>query len=93
MRDDNAMIKLVDIALDALEDELKSWRRIGTHISQITRLVRYPKTPLFTSDEEISSIREEKVEFLDVPDKDVNGVLTRIAMDKAVEAVLKEAAI
>ena len=87
---DERMAKLVDLALDVFEDEVKCWRRLGTHQPQVTRLVRYPETPLIVSDEDMAAIGELKVEYLDVPDKDVNSILRRICMDKVVNAISKE---
>jgi hypothetical protein len=40
--DDKEMTKLVDLALDALDDELRCWHRMGTHQREVTRLMRYP---------------------------------------------------
>ena len=87
---DERMAKLVDLALDVFEDEVRCWRRIGTHQPQVTRLVRYPETPLIVSDEDMAEVGELKVEYFDVPDKQVNDLLRRIAMDKVVKAITKE---
>ena len=88
--DDERTTKLVDLALDVFEDEVKCWRRLGTHQPQVTRLVRYPEIPLFVSDEDMAEVGELKVEYFDVPDKEVNDLLRRICMDKVVNAISKE---
>jgi len=87
---DERMAKLVDLALDVFEDEVKCWKRLGTHQPQVTRLVRHPETPLIVSDDDLADVGELKVEYFDVPDKDVNDLLRRICMDKVVKAVAKE---
>jgi hypothetical protein len=57
---------------------------------QVTRLVRYPETPLILSDEDLADVGELKVQHFDVPDKDVNILLRRICMEKVVNAISKE---
>ncbi len=87
---DERMTKLVDLALNVFEDEVRCWRRVGTYQPQVTRLVRYPETPTIFSDEDMAAVSELKVEYFDVPDKEVNDLLRRIAMDKVVKAITKE---
>jgi hypothetical protein len=89
---DERMTKLVDLALDVFEDEVRCWRRLGTHQPQVTRLVRYPKMPdLKIDDAGIGTFDDaDTVEYFDVPDKQVNDLLRRIAMDKVIKAITKE---
>jgi hypothetical protein len=84
--------KLVDLALNVLEDELSCWKRIGLNVSKMTRLVRYPPMPpeFPMTDASIEEAGNQTFEILDVPDSEVNGVLTRFAMKKVVEAISKE---
>jgi hypothetical protein len=95
MSEDKEQIRLVDLALDVLEDELECWVRVGTNIPKTTRLIRYPKMPEHfpMSDEAIAAFGEQRVEHIDVSDKDVNAILRRIAMDKVVSALRREFAI
>ncbi|GAB9152944.1 hypothetical protein [Bradyrhizobium diazoefficiens] len=87
MADDKEQIRLLDLALDALEDEQKSWTRLGTWKTGVTRLVR---NPLHAAPLGAPIDKDAEISFIDVPDSEVNGILTRVAMDKVVTMLRKE---
>ena len=76
-----------------MEDELNSWQRFGTHQPKTTRLIRRG-LPAAAPDLGADAMTcGDTVQWLDVPDKDVNSILVRIAMDKVVGALRREFAI
>ena len=78
---------LTDIALDALEEELGCWQRIGTDQPRMTRLIRQPPMGPITCDGIIPDDAMQVVVMECIPDKDVNKFLTRMAMEKVVAAI------
>lgn len=80
--------QLTNTALDALEEELGCWMRVGTSLPRTTRLIRYPVVDVSVGPTEMSS--EEVVIHMDVADNDVNKFLTRMAMEKVVIALQRE---
>jgi hypothetical protein len=78
--------ELTDLALNALEDEVACWRRIPTYPG-VTRLMRFPPL-LEIGPAEIPSDDEQTVIYHDVPAKDADDLLLRMAMEKVVEAVI-----
>ncbi|MEY9575856.1 hypothetical protein ABIE88_003432 [Bradyrhizobium diazoefficiens] len=86
------MDKLTDAALDAFEDELKCWQRIGTWSPKTTRLVRYPMMrslgPIGPA--EVTAEIVQTIEHIELPDHEVHMFIVRAAMEKAVMAVKEE---
>lgn len=86
------MEKLTNAALDAFEDELKCWQRVGTWSPKTTRLFRYPLMrdlgPIGPADY-VPAI-EESVQMVELPDDKVHMFIVRAAMEKAVTAVREE---
>jgi hypothetical protein len=87
MADDQEQTRLLDLALDALEDELRCWTRLGTHQSKTTRLLR---DPVRTQPLGAPIDKDAAITFIDVPDSEANAILTRVAMDKVVTLLRKE---
>lgn len=83
------MEKLTNAALDAFEDELKCWQRIGTWSPRTTRLVRYPLMRSL-GPAEITADSVETIEHIELPDREVHMFIVRAAMEKAVMAVQEE---
>ena len=83
----NVPADLTDLALNALEDEVACWRRIPMYPGVI-RLMRFPslmETPIGPAEIPDDT---ETVCYHDVPAKDADDILLRMAMEKVVEAVL-----
>lgn len=89
MSEDAEQERLLDLALDVLEDEWSSWRRIGTWSPGMTRLVRDPlrNKPMPHAPE---IVENATITTIDVRDEDVNALLKRFAMDKVVTALRQE---
>lgn len=83
------LASLTNTALDALEDELGCWMRVGTSLPRTTRLIRYPVIDLSVGPSDMPT-EEDVVIHMDVPDQDVNKFLTRMAMEKVVLALQRE---
>ena len=88
MPTERQMERLTNVALDAMEDEVAAWRRIGTWMPQMTRLVRYPRIPDI-GPAEIPQV-EETAQHIELPDHQVNDFLRRAAVQAAVKALLAE---
>ncbi|MCA1379424.1 hypothetical protein I6F34_01140 [Bradyrhizobium sp. BRP05] len=86
------MEKLTNAALDAFEDELRCWQRIGTWSPKTTRLVRYPMLrslgPIGPA--EVTKDCTETIQHIELPDHEVHMFIVRAAMEKAVMAVREE---
>jgi hypothetical protein len=82
----NVPAELTDLALNALEDEVGCWRRIPMYPG-VTRLMRFPPMGEI-GPAEIPPDDGQTVIFHDVPTKNADDMLLRIAMEKVVEAVL-----
>ena len=76
--------ELVDLALEALDAEVKLWRRVPWGPSQI-KLMRYSE-PLDAGPSEMSA--ESYITTYDVPAKRADEMIVRFAMEKALEAVI-----
>jgi hypothetical protein len=83
------MEKLTNAALDAFEDELKCWRRIGTWSPRTTRLVRYPRVNDLSPAAYQVAI-EETVQHVELPDDEVHMFIVRAGMEKAIKAAFDE---
>jgi hypothetical protein len=77
--------QLVDLALDALDGEVKLWRRVPWAPGQ-TRLIRYPDLP--APGEMTAEAMEEKIVCHDVPNAMADDMIVRFGMEKALEAFL-----
>jgi hypothetical protein len=85
------MERLTNVALDAMETEVAAWRRIGTWMPQMTRLVRYPSLSITNiGPAEIPQEEDVSIQQIDLPDNQVNDFLRRAAVQAAVKAVLAE---
>ncbi|WP_334437027.1 hypothetical protein [Bradyrhizobium sp. AZCC 1610] len=93
MSEDKEQTRLVDLALDVMEDELAAWKRFGTHQPKTTRIIRYGNPSPCPDPIGTEATSGETVQWLDVPDKDVNSILVRFAMDRVVAALRREFAI
>lgn len=78
--------KLVDIALDALDDEVKRWRRVPWAPGYI-RLMRYPSI-FDIGPAEVPPAGEDTVVYHDVPAHIADDMIVRFAMEKVVESVI-----
>jgi hypothetical protein len=79
--------KLVDLALNTLDDEVKRWRRVPWRPGYI-RLIRYPAsfdTPIGPA--EIVP-EEETITCHDVPVDLADDMIVRFAMEKVLETVI-----
>ncbi|MEY9138534.1 hypothetical protein ABIE79_010062 [Bradyrhizobium diazoefficiens] len=83
------MEKLTNAALDAFEDELRCWQRIGTWSPKTTRLVRYPILRDI-GPAAFEAANEEVIQHIELPDHEVHMFIVRAAMEKAVTAVREE---
>jgi hypothetical protein len=79
-------VELTDLALNALEDEVGCWRRIPMYPG-VTRLMRVPPMGDI-GPAEIPPDDTQAVIYHDVPAKNADDLLLRMAMEKVVEAVL-----
>jgi hypothetical protein len=77
--------QLVDLALEALDAEVKLWRRVPWAPGHI-RLIRYPDLP--APGEMTAEAMEEKVVYHDVPSALADDMIVRFAMEKALEAAI-----
>jgi hypothetical protein len=81
----NVPAKLVDLALNALEDEVPCWRKLPWRPGYI-RLMRFPRI------DEIGPAEippeDETVIYHDVPANIADDMIVRFAMEKVVEAVI-----
>lgn len=76
--------QLVDIALEALDAEVKLWRRVPWAPGH-TRLMRYSE-PIDLGPGDMSA--EAKIECHDVPAGMADDMIVRFAMEKALEAAI-----
>lgn len=86
----NVPAELTDLALNALEDEVACWRRIPMYPG-VTRLMRFPpmgELDLSPAGANVPPDDAQTVIYHDVPAKDTDDLLLRMAMEKVVEAVL-----
>jgi hypothetical protein len=84
------MEKLTNAALDAFEDELKCWRRIGTWSARTTRLVRYPRVNDLSPAAAYQAAMEETIQQVELPDDEVHMFIVRAGMEKAIKAAFDE---
>jgi hypothetical protein len=75
------MEKLTNAALDAFDDELKCWQRIGTWHPKHTRLVRYP-IMRDLGPASYSAAIEQSVQQIELPDDQVHMFIVRAAMER-----------
>ncbi|WP_439357838.1 hypothetical protein [Bradyrhizobium sp. DASA03007] len=75
---------LVNIALDALDAEVKLWRRVPWAPGHI-RLMRYSE-PMDVGPAEVSV--EASIQCHDVPERMADDMIVRFAMEKALEAAI-----
>jgi hypothetical protein len=77
--------ELVNIALDALDDEVKRWRRVPWAPGYI-RLMRYPDMDLSVGGAEVA--KDDVITCHDVPVNTADDLIVRFAMEKALEAAI-----
>jgi len=77
--------ELVDLALDALDAEVKCWRRVPWAPGHI-RLMRCP--PMDFSPGAAMAAADEVITFHDVPADSADDIIVRLAMEKVIEAVI-----
>jgi hypothetical protein len=82
----NVPEQLVNLALDALEEEVACWRRVPWREGKV-RLMRFPTMePIGVSDIEVDGTME--VAMHDVNAADADNIIVRFAIEKVVEAVI-----
>jgi hypothetical protein len=84
----NVPAELVDLALNALEDEVGCWRKVPWRPGYI-RLMRFPpmsECPIGPA--EVPDDEDSVVICHDVPEKIADDMLMRIAMEKVLETVI-----
>lgn len=82
---------LVNAALDALDDEVKRWRKVPW-APGYTRLTRYPLLSDFDLSAEGANVipsDEETISFHDVPTGIADDILLRFAMEKVIEKIVE----
>lgn len=81
---------LVNVALDALDDEVKRWRKVPW-APGYTRLTRYPllmDLDLSADGADVVSV-DETISFHDVPSGIADDILLRFAMEKVIEKIVE----
>ena len=84
----NVPAELVDLALNALEDEVPCWRKLPWRPGYV-RLMRFPPMDELTGESDIDVVgAQEVITYHDVPEKLADDMIVRFAMEKALEAAI-----
>jgi hypothetical protein len=83
----NVPAELVDLSLNALEDEVPCWRKLPWRPGYV-RLMRFPTmAPIGESDIAVDGA-QEVITYHDVPADIADDMIVRFAMEKALEAAI-----
>ena len=82
----NVPAELVDLALNALEDEVPCWRKLPWRPGYV-RLMRFPRLEAPVGPAEVVP-DDEVITYHDVPAETADDMIVRFAMEKVVETVI-----
>ena len=84
----NVPAELVDLALNALEDEVPCWRKLPWRPGYV-RLMRFPPMDALIGESDIDvDGAQEVITYHDVPADIADDMIVRFAMEKALEAAI-----
>jgi hypothetical protein len=83
----NVPAELVDLALDALDDEVKRWRKMPWAPGRM-RLMRFSLITDPIGPAEVPPPEEQTVTYHDIPTAMADDMILPLAMEKVVETVI-----